>query len=220
MAIDQAAALLHQRFQLLSHRPLIKARAALLSDAPQGGRQQRLPQDLASAIGLSAALVIDGFGAGIGLQQGGRPLERIRQHRIHRKALLSQANRWSHHLRAAQSAKTLLGLQQAGHCSRHPRAQQAAGGQLPIDAAISTKEQIFVGAARRHLAEIERITAALRLVPKHQKTTAAQIAGLRQRHRQGVGRGHSGIDGIAALGEDRSAGGTCQGLLAGDDSSL
>ena len=50
LAIDQAAALLHQRFQLLSHRPLIKARAALLSDAPQGGRQQRLPQDLASAI--------------------------------------------------------------------------------------------------------------------------------------------------------------------------
>ena len=134
--------------------------------------------------------------------------------------MLSQTDRRGHHLRAAEGAKTLLGFQQTRHRAGHTGAQQAAGGQLPIDAAISTKKEIFVSTARRHLTEIERIAAALRLIPKHQKTAAAQVAGLRQRHRQGIGRGHSSIDGIAALGEDRGTSGAGQRLLTGDDSSL
>ena len=198
-------------------------------------------QPLTGAVGRTTNLEELGGTAGVGLQDRCRRLQGSAQLRPHRKALLREANRRLHHRRQGQTAVALLHLGQARDGARHPRAEQAAQGQAPIDRAIGVQEQIRPGLQRGLLAEVQGdgLTAAQldglgKLgppggggagrhgsplgQPQHKKTTSPQIPRLGQGHRQGEGGGHGRIDGIAALPQDLGADRRGLGLLGRHDS--
>ena len=143
---NQAAPLLHQPHQGLRRCPLVEAPVTLLGQPAQGGRQQGLAQDLPGLVGLGALvrsarrLEKEAARQGVGLEQSRGLLQGVTEFLAHREPLLRQADGRCQHLGQAEAPIAALAQHQTGGGARHPRAQQAAGGPLAIDLALSVEK--------------------------------------------------------------------------------
>ena len=133
-----------------------------MGDTAQAGRQLRLPQPLTRLVRLAASLKKLPSAGGIGFQEwcGGR--QGSTHFSPNRETLFSQINGGLHHRRQGQTAIARLHPGKTGHCSRHPRAEQAAQGPFPIHAAVGVEKEIRARGLRRHFTEIQshRLAAA------------------------------------------------------------
>ena len=175
----------------------------------------------------------------VGLQQRRRLTQGAAQFGAHGKAKLGQRYRRRHDPDQGQAAVAALGQQQAGGRARHGGAEQAAGGPLAVDLAPCSQKHSWSSGQGSCLAEVHRhshaaadrqlgsplprpgVRKAAPLTgrrrarqPEHRKAAAAQVAGLGQGDRQGKGRGHRRIHGVAPLAQHCGAGFRGQPLLA------
>ena len=143
---NQSAPLLHQPHQGIRCCPLVETPFALLGHPAQRGCQQGLAQNLTGLVGLGALvrparrLEKEAARQGVGLEQSRGLLQRLTEFLAHRKPLLSQADSRCHHLRQAEAPIAALTQHQTGGGTRNPAAQQAAGGPLAIDLALSVEK--------------------------------------------------------------------------------
>ena len=120
-------------------------------------------------------------------------------------ALPRQLDRRGHHVGQLHRAVFFQRMGQpgdgAGDADRQMGVERAVGDHLALLVEIHVAESL----GRGHLAEVAGdVLAALGVMDDHE-AAAADIAGVRQHHRQGEADGHRRIDRIAAAPEDVDA---------------
>ena len=148
------------------------------------------------------------------LEQGADGLDRRRDARHHRIAALGIGQRMLHHLRQRQRAVVPQQQQPGIDRARHHRREQAAA-RHQVEPELA--EPPDGGGGRRHALAADHLDPVAPAVVEQDRHLAARAVIVRLDHLQGKAHGDRGIEGVAALLEDRHAGGAGQPVGRGDD---